>query len=97
MSKSSNKQRLKQLKIWLSQEIHFGKGKNNPKSENYVSHKNDKQPLRKGNYGKNDQNPIRESYAKRIQKFIDENEKRSRYCRKSKSYSYSESVFTNNP
>ena len=85
MSKSSNKQKIKQLKIWLSQEIYFGKGKNNPKSTNYVSHKNDKQPQRKANDGKNDETTIRKGNAERIQKYIDANEEKSRYRRKGKS------------
>jgi len=85
MSKSSNKQKVKQLKIWLSQEINFGRGKNNPKSTNYVSRKNDKQSQRRANDRKDDETAIRNSKAERIQKYIDANEEKSRYRRKGKS------------
>ena len=97
MSRSSNKQKIKTLKIWLDQELKFGKGKNNPKSKNYVSRKNDKQPIGKNNDGKNDESTDRIGIPKSFQKSFSTAEKEGRYRRKFKSYSYSESVYTNNP
>lgn len=85
MSKSSNKKKIKQLKIWLSQEIYFGKGKNNPKSKNYVSRFNDKQLIGRKNDRKNDKTSDPEGFAKRIQEYVDANEEKSRYRRKGKS------------
>lgn len=35
MSKSSNKRKLKVLKIWLVNVVHFGKGKHNPKNKKH--------------------------------------------------------------
>ena len=97
MSKSSSKQKIKQLKIWLDQELKFGKGKNNRKSINYVSRKNDKQPVGKNNDGKNNEQTNRISIPESFQKSFSSAEKEGRYRRKFKSYSYSESVYTNNP
>lgn len=86
MSKCSNKKRLKQLQSWLSNEIYYGKGKNNPKSKNYVSRKNDKQLNRKTHIRKDDENTVREDNAKRLQEFVNANEKEGRYYRKGKSF-----------